>query len=100
MIQSSRVLLDQTLPDDELALVRDCVSDHRGDLIYGYHKLRARQAGSRRHIDLHVTVDAAMSVGESHKVAEHIMADIRACIPNSDVLVHIEPRSHERIDGS
>jgi len=100
VIQSSRVLLDQTLPDDELALVRDCVSDHRGDLIYGYHKLRARQAGSRRHIDLHVTVDAAMSVGESHKVAEHIMADIRACIPNSDVLVHIEPRSHERIDGS
>jgi len=100
VIQSSRVLLDQTLPDDELALIRDCVSDHRGDLIYGYHKLRARQAGSRRHIDLHVTVDAAMSVAESHKVAEHIMADIRACIPNSDVLVHIEPRSHERVDGS
>jgi cation diffusion facilitator family transporter len=100
VIHSARVLLDQTLPDGELELIRACVSDHRGDLIYGYHKLRARQAGSRRHIDLHVTVDETMSVADSHKVAEHIMADIRACIPNSDVLVHIEPRSHDRVDGS
>jgi cation diffusion facilitator family transporter len=100
VIHSARVLLDQTLPEDELALIRACVSDHRGDLIYGYHKLRARQAGSRRHIDLHVTVDEMMSVAESHKVAEHIMADIRECISNADVLVHIEPRSHDRDDGS
>jgi cation diffusion facilitator family transporter len=100
VIHSARVLLDQTLPDDELELIRACVSDHRGDLIYGYHKLRARQAGSRRHIDLHVTVDETMSVADSHKVAEHIMADIRVCISNADVLVHIEPRSHDRDDGS
>jgi divalent metal cation (Fe/Co/Zn/Cd) transporter len=49
---------------------------------------------------LHITVDESLSVGEAHDVAEHIAADIRACIPNADVLVHIEPRSHERVDGS
>jgi len=99
-VQSTKVLLDQTLPEEELEEVRRCVKDHRGDLIWGYHKLRARQAGSRRHIDLHITVDETLTVAQAHETAEHIAADIRECVPNSDVLVHIEPRSHEREDGS
>ena len=100
VVQSTRVLLDQTLPEDELEEIRRCVKDHRGDLIIGYHRLRARQAGNRRHIDLHVTVDESLTVAVAHEVAEHIARDIRECVPNSDVLVHIEPRSHDRVDGS
>jgi cation diffusion facilitator family transporter len=99
-VRSTRVLLDQTLPEEELAEIRRVVKEHRGDLIWGYHKLRARQAGSRRHIDLHITVDETLTVGQAHETAEHIAADIRECVPNADVLVHIEPRSHERDDGS
>jgi cation diffusion facilitator family transporter len=99
VVRSTKVLLDQTLPDDELEEIRRCVKDHRGDLIVGYHRLRARQAGSR-HIDLHVTVDDTLTVAEAHEVAEHISRDIRDCVPNSDVLVHIEPGSHDREDGS
>jgi cation diffusion facilitator family transporter len=100
VIQSTRVLLDQTLPEEELEEIRRVVTDHRGDLIWGYHKLRARQAGSRRHIDLHVTVDETLTVAEAHETAEHIAADIRERVPNADVLVHIEPHSHERVDGT
>jgi len=100
VVQSTKVLLDQTLPEEELEEIRRCVKDHRGDLIIGYHRLRARQAGNRRHIDLHVTVDESLTVAEAHEIAEHIAADIRDCVPNSDVLVHIEPRSHEREDGT
>ena len=100
VVQSTKVLLDQTLPEEELEEIRRCVKDHRGDLIIGYHRLRARQAGNRRHIDLHVTVDESLTVAAAHEIAEHIAADIRDCVPNSDVLVHIEPRSHEREDGT
>ncbi len=100
VVGSTRVLLDETLEPDELEVIRRCIKDHKGTIIAGYHRLRARKAGSRRHIDLHITVDESLRVGEAHDVAEHIAADIRACIPNADVLVHIEPRSHERIDGS
>jgi cation diffusion facilitator family transporter len=97
---STRVLLDEALPADELQIIRDTVAEHRGDLIVGYHKLRSRRAGNRRHIDLHITVDAMMTVGEAHSVAEHIEADIAAQLPNTEILVHVEPRSHERDDGS
>jgi cation diffusion facilitator family transporter len=100
IISSGRVLLDETLPESELESIRNVVREHRGDLIVGYHQLRARRAGSRRHIDLHITVDERMSVGEAHDVAHHIAADIRACVPNVDVQVHVEPRSRDRVDGS
>ena len=98
-MQSTRVLLDETLPDEELEEIRRCVREHRGDIIFGYHKLRARRAGSRRHVDLHVTVDEDLSITEAHEIAMHITEDIRDCVPNTDVLVHVEPRTHDRTDG-
>ena len=100
VMQSTRVLLDETLPDEELEEIRRCVREHRGDIIYGYHRLRARRAGSRRHVDLHVTVDEDLTITEAHEIAEHITEDIQACIPNTDVLVHVEPKTHDREDGS
>ena len=100
VMQSTRVLLDETLPDEELEEIRRCVREHRGDIIYGYHRLRARRAGSRRHVDLHVTVDEDLTITEAHEIAEHITDDIQACIPNTDVLVHVEPKTHDREDGS
>lgn len=100
VMQSTRVLLDETLPEEELDEIRRCVREHRGDLIMGYHKLRARRAGSRRHVDLHVVVDDDLTVGEAHEIAEHIEQDIRGCLPNTDVLVHVEPRApHRSEDG-
>ncbi len=100
VMQSTRVLLDETLPDDELDEIRRCVREHRGDIISGYHKLRARRAGSRRHVDLHVVVDADLTVTQAHDIAEHIEDDIRGCIPNTDVLVHVEPRSPDRSEDA
>ena len=100
VMQSTRVLLDETLPDEELEEIRRCVREHRGDIIFGYHKLRARRAGSRRHVDLHVTVDEDLSITEAHEIAMHITEDIRDCVPNTDVLVHVEPKTHDREDGS
>jgi cation diffusion facilitator family transporter len=100
IVFSGRVLLDEALPESELEMIRACVKEHRGDLIVGYHRLRARRAGSRRHIDLHIEVDERMSVREAHDVAEHIETDIRRCLPNVDVLVHVEPASSKHEDGS
>ncbi len=97
---STRVLLDEALPDDELAIVRATVAEHRGELIIGYHKLRARHAGARHLIDLHITVPGDMTVAAAHEIADHIESDIAERLPNTEVLVHIEPASHERDDES
>ena len=52
--RSSRVLVDEALPADELGAVREAIASHGAPEIVGFHKLRARRAGSRRYVDLHV----------------------------------------------
>jgi cation diffusion facilitator family transporter len=98
--RSTRVLLDEALPDDELAIVRSTVAEHQGELILGYHNLRSRHAGSKHLIDLHITVPGDMTIKAAHQIAEHIETDIAERLPNSEVLVHIEPGSHDRADES
>lgn len=95
---SGRVLLDEALPEEEMRLIRGCIAEHRGRVIVDFHKLRSRRSGSRRHIDVHVQVADDLSVGEAHDAAHHIAEDIRACLPNVDVLVHVEPLT--RGDGT
>lgn len=64
--------------------VRDC------------HEVRSRGREDQVYVDLHVLVDAAMSVEEAHRVANVIERDIRNEIPVVvDVVVHIEPHSHD-----
>ena len=55
---------------------------------------RVRKMGLDLYVDLHVGVDAAISVREGHRIAHEVKDAIRAAIPEvADVLVHIEPAS-------
>jgi cation diffusion facilitator family transporter len=55
-------------------------------------KVHARKSGSRYFVDMHVHVDAEMSVAEAHKVSGIVKAKVRADVPSvANVLVHIEP---------
>ena len=49
--RSSGVLIDQALPEEEMDKIEAAIARARTDEVVGYHKLRARQAGSRRHAD-------------------------------------------------
>lgn len=89
---STRVLLDESLPEDEVDIVegvigREVESDPR---IRGYHKLRARKSGPQRHIDFHLQLRAETTLGEAHKISDALEERIRRRLPNSDVLIHLE----------
>jgi cation diffusion facilitator family transporter len=89
---STRVLLDESLPEDEVDIVegvigREVESDPR---IRGYHKLRARKSGPQRHIDFHLQLRAETTLGEAHKISDALEERIRRSLPNSDVLIHLE----------
>ena len=64
--------------------------------VAGYHKLRARQAGPRRYIDLHVQYRSGTSLERAHELA-HLMRDaIEAALPRAEVLIHVEPETSLR----
>jgi divalent metal cation (Fe/Co/Zn/Cd) transporter len=60
--------------------------------VLGVDKSFARKTGFRYHADLHVEVDPAMTVAESHLVAGHVRSRVRKEVAwVADVLVHVEP---------
>lgn len=60
--------------------------------VLGIEKCFARKTGLKWHVDLHLEVDPAMSVFDSHEIATQVKEKIRSDIPwVADVLVHVEP---------
>jgi cation diffusion facilitator family transporter len=92
LMRSSRVLVDEVLPEHELAAVHAALEErHRAPEIAGYHKLRARRAGSRRYIDLHVQFHEGTTLDRAHAISHELQAEIRDRLDRADVLIHLEP---------
>jgi cation diffusion facilitator family transporter len=96
LTHSSRVLVDETLPDPELDTIRDVVGDFAARGIVGFHELRGRQAGARRHIDLHVQFRSGTTLEDAHRTAHALQDAIRERLGAADVLIHLEPEDRVR----
>jgi cation diffusion facilitator family transporter len=96
LTRSSRVLVDETLPDPELDAIRDVVAAFAGSGIVGFHELRGRQAGARRHIDLHVQFRSGTTLEDAHGTAHKLQDAIRERLGSADVLIHLEPEDRVR----
>lgn len=89
--QSSRVLVDEALPDDELTAIRETVSEFGPRGVAGFHKLRARRAGARRYVDLHVQFREGTTLEDAHTTTHQLQDAIRERLGGADVLIHLEP---------
>jgi cation diffusion facilitator family transporter len=93
--RSSRVLVDEALPPGELDAIRQAVVAYPASEVAGFHKLRARRAGSRRYIDLHVQFHPGTTLERAHALAHELEREIRAHVRGADVLIHLEPGTRE-----
>jgi divalent metal cation (Fe/Co/Zn/Cd) transporter len=93
---SSRVLVDEAPPPEELDRIEAAIAAARPPEVVGYHKLRARRAGTRRYIDLHVQFRAGTTLEDAHSLAHRLRSAIESEIPDSDVLIHVEPEEAVR----
>jgi cation diffusion facilitator family transporter len=91
MRSSSRVLIDETLPEDELAAIRDAVVGFGPQGVAGFHKLRARRAGARRYVDLHVQFRDGTTLRRAHDLTHDLQRAIGQRLRGADVLIHLEP---------
>ncbi len=89
--RSSRILVDEALPADEMDRIEAAIAAARAPEMAGYHRLRARRAGSRRYVDLHMQFRAGTSLERAHDLAHDMRAAIEAELPAADVLIHVEP---------
>ena len=102
MKRSSRVLMDEA-PAADLDRIEAAIAAARPPEMAGYHKLRARRAGARCFVDLHVQFRSGTSLERAHSLAHALRASIEEALPMSDVLIHAEPetslKSSERETG-
>ena len=94
--RSSGVLVDETLPDAEMDRIEQAIAAARTPEVAGYHKLRARRAGRRRHIDFHAQYRSGTSLERAHELAHEMRDSIEAEIPQAEVLIHVEPETSYR----
>jgi cation diffusion facilitator family transporter len=88
---SSRVLVDEAPPPEVLDRIEAAIAAARPPEMAGYHKLRARRAGTRSYIDLHVQFRSGTTLEHAHALAHRLRAAIEAEVPDADVLIHVEP---------
>jgi cation diffusion facilitator family transporter len=91
VMRSSRVLLDEALPDDEMHGVADAIRAVGADEVVGFHKIRARRGGSNRYVDLHVQFRRGTTLERAHEVSHDLQGAIRERLGGADVLIHLEP---------
>ena len=91
LTRSSRVLVDEALPSSELDAVREAIAEYGAREVIGFHKLRARRAGSRRYVDLHVQFRDGTTLKRAHQVTHELQRQIRSRLRGADVLIHLEP---------
>ena len=83
-------IMDQSLPAAELIAIEEVLQAHK-DKVLGYHRLRTRRAGTTRHIDMHLIFESDRTVVDVHNAPDRIEADIRARLPDAEVVIHAEP---------
>jgi cation diffusion facilitator family transporter len=57
-------------------------------------RLRMRQAAGRQFADVVIGVPPGAAVGQGHAAADAVEAAVQGALPDSDVVVHVEPQDH------
>ena len=86
------VLMDRVPPDaQEAALAAIASIEPSVEL----RRLRMRQAAGRQFADVVIGVPPGAAVGQGHAAADAVEAAVHGALPDSDVVVHVEPRQDE-----
>lgn len=83
------LLMDRELPDEDRERIRQIALSHPE--VKDMHDLRTRSSGPLNFIQLHLEMDAEMSLKRSHDIADQVEAEILAAFPNAEIIIHQDP---------
>lgn len=83
------VLMDRELDAEERSRIEQLAVRHPA--VDGIHDLRTRRAGPQVHIQFHLELDARLTLGAAHTIADEVEAIVREGYGDAEVLIHIDP---------
>jgi cation diffusion facilitator family transporter len=95
---SARDLLDVSLPHEDVSWIGDFIAEN-WPTVRSFHNLQTRKAGPYRFIDFHLVVEDRTPVADAHALGDEIVEAIKGRVPETRVLVHVEPCDYQCRDS-
>jgi cation diffusion facilitator family transporter len=89
-------IMDEALPAREVDAIEEVLETHPE--VRSFHQLRTRRIGVTRQVDMHMSVDASLTVAEVHVISEEVEREIEARLPGTVVVIHVEPHEESHPD--
>jgi cation diffusion facilitator family transporter len=88
-------IMDEHLYEDMIQLIRAKSKDISG--LIDTEKCLVRKMGMQYYVDLHIKVNASLTVEEGHQIAHRLKDYLMQTLPEIvDVLIHVEPQEEEK----
>ncbi|GEM84088.1 MAG: cadmium transporter [Meiothermus sp.] len=89
-------LMDESIPEQELADIRNALNYALGGLasegkVLEVHDLRTRRAGPRTFVEFHLVVPGGTSVEQAHQICDRLENALKAQIDGVHTTIHVEP---------
>lgn len=83
-------VMDEHIYEDLVSDIRKIAEEVPG--VIETEKCYVRKTGMTYHVDLHIAVDAEITVKDGHDIAHEVKNDLLSNLPEiADVLIHVEP---------
>jgi len=85
------VLLDVSLPKEELEKIIEVIKSDKG--VEDYHFLKTRHAGKFKFVEVHLVVGRDISLMDAHVIADRVEDNIKKIDPESNwhIMIHLDP---------
>ncbi|TGK62092.1 cation transporter [Leptospira wolffii] len=88
------VLMDRDFSDDYRDVLLQILEKRSAEII-GYHNLRARSAGERKFLEVHLELPKSYTLEQTHFILEEVMDELKQEFPYTEVLIHPDPVDNE-----
>lgn len=83
------LLMDHELPESERTAILNTILNTPN--VIGVHDLRTRQTGRTKAIQMHIELDATLSLLDAHAITKVVESRLYALEPNADIIIHQDP---------
>ncbi len=83
------LLMDHELPDEDREKIKAVILKHPET--HGFHDLRTRRSGTKVFIQLHLELDASLTLSVAHAIADQLEDELADLFPDAEVLIHEDP---------
>ncbi len=98
MRQSFSGLMDEAVTADVAREIRKLISQNASGALEA-HDLKTRTAGRATFIEFHLVVPGTMTVASAHEICDRLEDALKAAVPDSEVLIHVEPEGEAQHRG-